>query len=123
MHVHYTCAWYLPWSEKVWMPWSWDHGEHESPRELNPGPMQEQQGLALLLTTDTALHFWYNIFFNEYLLFGTKNGALKERLQEIDVLQISKTYKCYLLFSLLFLFTIIGNKVTGLPWPEVSISL
>lgn len=78
MHVHYTCAWYLPWSEKVWMPWSWDHGERESPRELNPGPMQEQQGLALLLTTDTALHFWYSIFFfNEYLLFGTKKWGFE----------------------------------------------
>lgn len=80
MHVHYTCAWYLPWSEKVWMPWSWDHRERESPQELSPGPMQEQQGLALLLTTDPALHFWYNIFF----LMSTcslvqKNGASKER--------------------------------------------
>lgn len=66
MHVHYTCAWYLQWSEKVWIPWSWNHEEREPLGdlwELNPGSMKEQQELALLLTTDPTLHFWYFFFF------------------------------------------------------------
>lgn len=81
MHVHYTRGWYLQWSEKVWIPWSWNHEERESPGdlwELNPGPMQEQQELALLVTTDPSLHFRYFFFKVSPCSLIQKNGALKE---------------------------------------------